>query len=128
MNGLRMYNAEWNKSDKDKNLIVLVISGLEKNEQIKQNKKRLIETEVKQRSEGWLSKGRLGRWVKKVKAKIVNNIVIRLISLHGDKWFLELVGWSHCRYKNVESLYCIPETNVSKLILIINCTYIKKNK
>lgn len=49
------------------------------------------------------------RWIKTVKGNIANNI---RISLHGDKWLLELVGYHMVKYVNVKSLYCTPKTNI----------------
>ena len=42
----------------------------------------------------------------------------------GDRWWVESVGWSHC--KNVSSLYCTPETDITNPRLYTNYTYIKK--
>lgn len=38
--------------------------------------------------------------------KMLDNIVI---SLQGDRWWLELAEWPHVRYKNVQSVYWTPK-------------------
>ena len=50
---------------------------------------------------------------------IINNIVINLY----DDWMItRIIGIITQRYKNVESLYCTPETNITTVILYVNYT------
>ena len=86
MDGPREYYANWNKSDKDKYTIVSHMCGILKSKTKKQNKtKKLIETETK----GMVVRGEENGGTGK-RGDMINNIVI---SLHGDRWLLELVGW-----------------------------------
>ena len=69
--------SEIKQTEKDKSYGFAYIWNLKKNEQTKQNKDRLIETEIKL----IVARGRvLGVWVKKVKGNIVNNMVINFPS------------------------------------------------
>ena len=48
---------------------------------------------------------------------IVNNIIV--VTLYGDRWYLDLM-WEHfIIYENIKSPWCIPETN---RILYVNYT------
>ena len=84
---------------------------------VRNPKNSLMETETK----GMVARRKGVRgWAKKRKGKIVNNMVM---SLHGDRWLLELMKCDHIvNYKNVKSLYDTPETNITNTILYNNYT------
>ena len=57
-----------------------------------------------------------------MKENIVTNT---LVTLHSDRWLLDLLGNHIIRYINIKSLCCTPETNI---ILYVNYTETKNKK
>ena len=45
--------------------------------------------------------------------KVKGNVSSFVVSLHKDRWLLELVGDDTVRYKNIKSLYGALETNIT---------------
>lgn len=66
--------------------------------------------------------GEGGRMGEEGKGNRVINIVL---SLQGDRWSLELVGDHIMSHKNVKSLYCAPETNMTNIIFVMNLIKLK---
>lgn len=57
------------------------------------------------------------------KGNIINNIVI---SLHGDRWLLELVGWSHRKLQKCQFTVLYTWNYIINIRFCTNYTYIKK--